>query len=103
MRESQVEKYLVDQVKKHGGVAEKFKSPGRKNVPDRIVEWPERFIGYTYIPSYIDFVELKTLTGRLTVGQKRDHDRRRQMGLHVLVLRSKCDVDCYIREHALRS
>ncbi len=98
MRESQVEKYLVDQVKKHGGVAEKFKSPGRKNVPDRIVSWPGG-LPYDYAAG-IHFVELKTLTGKLTVGQKRDHERRRRLGFKVFVLRSKADVDTYVQAYA---
>ncbi len=101
MRESQVEKYLVDQVKKRGGVAEKFKSPGRKNVPDRIVLWPAiTYRGAPVWPPEAHFVELKALLGKTKAGQTRDHARRRKMGFKVFVLRSKTDVDCYLRDHA---
>ena len=34
-RESLIEKHLVAEVKKAGGVAFKFVSPGRRSVPDR--------------------------------------------------------------------
>lgn len=37
MREVNIEKYLRDQVKKHGGKALKFVSPGWSGAPDRIV------------------------------------------------------------------
>ncbi|TFA77367.1 nuclease [Escherichia coli] len=39
-RESLIEKHLVAEVKKSGGVAFKFVSPGRRSVPDRIVLLP---------------------------------------------------------------
>ncbi len=39
-RESLIEKHLVAEVKKAGGVAFKFVSPGRRSVPDRIVLLP---------------------------------------------------------------
>ena len=39
-RESIIEKHLVAEVKKAGGRAYKFVSPGRRSVPDRIVLLP---------------------------------------------------------------
>ena len=39
-RESLIEKHLVAEVKKAGGVAFKFVSPGHRSVPDRIVLLP---------------------------------------------------------------
>ncbi len=39
-RENLIEKHLVAEVKKAGGVAFKFVSPGRRSVPDRIVLLP---------------------------------------------------------------
>ena len=106
MRESTIEKYLVDQVKKHGGVAEKFKSPGRKNVPDRIVLWPTRKYfcdGYhAYVEPDIHFIELKATGKKATVAQERDHKWRREMGFLVLVLDSKEGVDIYIKANAPR-
>ncbi|MDI5754298.1 VRR-NUC domain-containing protein, partial [Salmonella enterica subsp. enterica serovar Montevideo] len=39
-RENLIEKHLVAEVKKAGGVAYKFISPGHRSVPDRIVLLP---------------------------------------------------------------
>jgi hypothetical protein len=103
MRESAIEKYLVKQVAAHGGVAEKFKSPGKKNVPDRIISWPDNFPSARMRLSRADFVEVKTLLGKCTPGQHRDHIRRRGMGFVVVVVKSKTDVDMYIRKYAPNS
>lgn len=40
MRESVVEKKLTEEVKKRGGLAVKFVSPGFNGVPDRLVLFP---------------------------------------------------------------
>ncbi|WP_320951672.1 VRR-NUC domain-containing protein [Hungatella effluvii] len=50
MRENEIERHLVAAVKKMGGLAVKFVSPGLDGVPDRIVLLPGRKIA---------FVELK--------------------------------------------
>lgn len=61
MLEREIEKILVEEVKKLGGRAYKWVSPGNDGVPDRIVILPgER--------PY--FVELKTGKGRLTALQE---------------------------------
>ena len=57
MRERDIEKLLVEEVKKLGGRAYKWVSPGNDGVPDRIVVFPGK------APV---FVELKTDTGKLT-------------------------------------
>lgn len=80
MNESQIERRLVEGVKRLGGLCVKFVSPGTPGVPDRIIITP---IGR------IIFVELKTETGRLakiqryTIGemQKRGADVRVVKGL----------------------
>lgn len=80
MKESQIERHLVDGVKRLGGLCYKFVSPGTLGVPDRII------ITST---GRIIFVELKTETGRLakiqryTIGemQKRGADVRVVKGL----------------------
>ena len=102
MREAEIEKYLVKRVAEHDGVAEKFVSPGCKNKPDRIVSWPARAwaMGPLYAMPRVHFVEVKTLLGKVTIGQKRDHERRRKMGFVVVVVRSKADVDTYIKRYA---
>ena len=51
IRESEIERHLAVSVKKLGGMAVKFVSPGLDGVPDRIVLLPGRKIA---------FVELKT-------------------------------------------
>lgn len=38
--EKKIESYLREQVKKHGGIAFKFVSPGYSGVPDRLVIMP---------------------------------------------------------------
>lgn len=40
VRERDVEKALVDAVEKRGGIAYKFSSPNRRNVPDRLIVLP---------------------------------------------------------------
>ena len=57
MLEKEIEKFLVREVKKLGGISFKFISPGNAGVPDRIVILP---IGK------VIFVELKTDKGKLT-------------------------------------
>lgn len=61
MKESQIERRLVEGVKRLGGMCLKFVSPGTLGVPDRIIITAKgRAI----------FVELKTETGRLTKIQR---------------------------------
>ena len=62
MKEKDIENYLRTQVKKLGGIAYKFISPGNVGVPDRIIIMPN---GKIY------FVELKTDKGKLTELQNR--------------------------------
>lgn len=50
MRESTIERNLVTEVKKRGGLAVKFVSPGFNGVPDRLVLFPDGVLA---------FVELK--------------------------------------------
>lgn len=77
MRESEIEKFLRDGVKKQGGRAYKFVSPGNDGVPDRIVIFP----GQEPI-----FVELKTETGRLSTLQQVQIKRLLDLGQDVRVL-----------------
>jgi len=91
LREADVEKHLVSEVARMGGVAEKFTSPGRRDVPDRIVIWPSS-LG---IP-LVEFVECKRPGEGPTPAQARDHARRRAMGLSVYVVDSIEAVDRYV-------
>lgn len=79
MRESTIEKALVERVKALGGMCEKFTSPSRRGVPDRLVTLPG---------GRIVFVELKAPGKALSVLQERDHARRRALGCSVFVIDS---------------
>ena len=89
MREKEIEKILVSEVKKLGGRAYKWVSPGNDGVPDRIVVFPGR-------PPV--FVELKTDAGRLTALQKVQIDRLREIGQDVRVLRGAAGVKAFLEE-----
>lgn len=79
MRESTIEKALVERVKALGGMCEKFTSPSRRGVPDRLVTLPG---------GILVFVELKAPGKALSVLQERDHARRRALGCSVFVIDS---------------
>ena len=89
MRERDIEKCLVTEVKKLGGRAYKWTSPGNDGVPDRIVILPGR-------PPI--FVELKTELGELTALQKVQISRLRDLGQDVRVLYGMDDVDRFMAE-----
>jgi Holliday junction resolvase len=61
MKESQIERRLVEGVKRLGGMCLKFVSPGTLGVPDRIIITAK---------GRVIFVELKTETGRPTKIQR---------------------------------
>lgn len=75
--EKEVEKILVDEMRKIGGRAYKWVSPGNSGVPDRIVMFPE---------GQIEFVEMKTEEGRLTDTQRTQIRRLRSYGHDVSVV-----------------
>lgn len=94
--ESDVEARLVKRVAECGGVAEKFTSPNRRSVPDRIVSWPET----ENYGACVHFVELKAPGQKPTKMQARDHEARRQRGHKVFVIDTYEGVDQYIMENA---
>ncbi len=77
MREKEIEKILVGEVKRLGGRAYKWVSPGNAGVPDRIVIFPEQ---------YPIFVELKTDTGKLSALQKVQIRELQKLGQRVSVV-----------------
>lgn len=77
MLEKEVEKILVSEVKKLGGRAYKWVSPGNDGVTDRIVIFPNR------APV---FVELKTERGRLSSLQRVQCKRLKELGQDVRVV-----------------
>lgn len=77
MKESEIERILVCEVKKLGGIAYKWVSPGNDGVPDRIVVFPGR---------KPVFAELKTDKGRLTALQEVQIGRLKELGQDVTVI-----------------
>ncbi|MCI8916905.1 MAG: VRR-NUC domain-containing protein [Oscillospiraceae bacterium] len=89
MKESQIERYLVREVKNHGGLCFKFVSPGNPGVPDRIIVTPDgRSI----------YVELKTEIGRLAKVQKWQRSELEKRGADVRVLFGMDAVKDFLRE-----
>lgn len=87
IRERDIENYLRDRVKKIGGIAYKFESPGNAGVPDRLVLLPE---GRVY------FVELKAPGKKPTALQLAQHRKINKLHSRVLVIDSKEKVDKFI-------
>lgn len=88
MLESEIEKRLVREVRKMGGMAYKFVSPGNTGVPDRIV----------ILPGVITFVELKTETGRLSPGQKMQIGKLKGLGVKVVVIHGMKELEEFLNE-----
>ena len=79
MREADIERALCRRVEALGGSCEKFASPGRRGVPDRLVTLPG---------GRVIFVELKAPGRKPTPLQRADHLRRRALGCDVRVIDS---------------
>ena len=77
MREKQIENQLVSQVKKIGGIAPKFVSPGFAGMPDRRVLIPD---------GHIAFVELKAPGKKPRPLQLARHRLLRLLGFRVYVI-----------------
>ena len=88
MLERDIEAHLVEGVKRLGGVAYKFTSPGRRNVPDRLCVLPG---------GRVVFVELKAPGKKPTAGQAREHRRLWDLGFPVRVCDSIEAVDAVLR------
>lgn len=80
VREDVIERHLVNEVKKAGGIAYKFVSPGRRAVPDRLVLLPG---------GKVIFVECKAPGEKPRPDQLREHARLFALGHQVVVLDSK--------------
>ena len=89
MIEKEVEKFLVREVKKIGGISFKFISPGNAGVPDRIVILPN---------GRVIFAELKTDKGKLTKLQEVQIKKISDLGADVRVLRGIEGVKEFINE-----
>ena len=77
MREKVIEQKLAQAVKKVGGLAIKFTSPGLDGMPDRLVILPE---------SHIAFVEVKAPGLKPRPLQLKRHELLRRLGCRVFVL-----------------
>jgi len=69
--ERDIEKYFVKRCKAEGWLCEKFTSPQRRSVPDRLVTMGE---------GLIIFAELKATGKQPTELQRKDHERREGLG-----------------------
>ena len=86
MLERDIEAHLVKRCKDIEALCDKFTSPSRRNVPDRVL---------TYW-SMVIFVELKATGKKPTAAQKRDHARRIDAGATVVWTDSIEGVDLII-------
>lgn len=77
MRENAIERQLAMAVKKMGGMAVKFVSPGLDGVPDRIVLLPDK---------RITFVELKAPGKKLRPLQEKRKRQLEALGFPVYVI-----------------
>lgn len=89
MLEKDIEKWLVEEVKKMGGLADKYVSPNNPGVPDRIVIMPG---------GRVFFVELKTQWGRLSSLQKWQRKRYEGVGAQVRCVRGMDGAKAFVEE-----
>ncbi len=87
-RENKVEKYLNGRVVELGGRTWKWVSPGKDGVTDRIV----------IIKGETHYVEVKTVDGKLTSVQEREHARIREVGGKVHTAYGQEGVDKLLEE-----
>lgn len=90
MRERNVEKKLVEKMKKIGGISLKFVSPEKRGMPDRICVFPG---------GRIVFVETKKPKGGvLSPIQKYQIEALRKLGCDVRVVKNYEEIDNFICE-----
>lgn len=85
--EKDIERYLRDEIKKLGGIAYKFISPGNAGVPDRLVLLPD---------GLMFFVELKAPGKKTRKIQDIQIARIVNLGFEVMIIDSKELVDHFI-------
>lgn len=89
MREKQIEKKLITEVKKRGGICPKWVSPGFDGVPDRIVLLPY---------GKFAFVEVKAPGEKPRPLQLSRHRLLRRLGFRVYVLDNESQIGGMIDE-----
>lgn len=80
MNENQIERALVDEVRRCGGIAPKFVSPGFAGMPDRLVLLPN---------GQMAFAELKAPGKKPRSLQNSRHRLLRKLGFRVYVIDGK--------------
>lgn len=88
IKEADVERALVRRIEALGGRAEKFTSPARRSVPDRLILLPVPPEHRALVARYVRFAECKRPGAKPTESQEKDHERRRAMGFRVDVVDS---------------
>lgn len=89
--EKLLERKLREAVKKRGGKALKFVSPGNNGVPDRLVLFPS---------GKMCFVEVKSTGIKPTPIQKLVHKEFRDLGYHVWVIDSTEGLALFLKYYA---
>ncbi|WP_368393493.1 VRR-NUC domain-containing protein [Veillonella ratti] len=94
--EKEIEKRLTIKLKELGCLVYKFISPNNAGVPDRIVIYPS---------GRVDFIELKTLSGRLSPLQAAQIDKLKRKGANVDVVVGLAGADDYVERvrHAIHT
>lgn len=92
MKERDIERIFVEEIRKEGGRAYKWTSPGNDGVPDRIIVLPGGVIA---------FVELKQDRGRVSPIQKVQLHRLADLGCDVEVVKGLDGVAGWLRRHRL--
>lgn len=85
-KENKVERYLHTEVTKRGGTTRKWVAPGVAGVPDRVV----------IVFGVVLFVEVKTIDGKLSAVQKREHERLAAAGAMVTTVYGHEGVDKFV-------
>ena len=89
VREKEIEKKLREEVKKRGGIAPKWVSPGMSGVPDRLILFPK---------GKIAFAETKAPGEKPRHLQVSRHRLLRRLGFKVYVIDRKEDIEGVLDE-----
>lgn len=85
-KESAIERHLIREVVKFGGVVRKVAFPGHAGAPDRLV----------LFPGVSAWIELKNAVGKVSPVQMREHDLFSMMRQRLYVLRTEHEVTATI-------
>ena len=89
MREKDIEQQFAREVKKYGGIAPKFVSPGFSGMPDRLVLFPDGLVG---------FVEVKAPGKKPRPLQAARHEMLKRLGFRVYVIDAAAQIGGIIDE-----